>query len=101
MKLLKKALISSAVLAGLASTNVFAGTEACFEIYKGPVDANVADLYASAQCYTTIAGVVTRDANLAGLDGGSVAYELTKGGANGYVIELGDDDFAGSAVAES
>lgn len=89
MKLLKKALISSAVLAGLASTNVFAGTEACFEIYPGAVNANHADLFAAAQCYTGTPAV--RDANLVAIDSGSVAYELTKGGANGYAIELGND----------
>mgnify|MGYP003633767203 CR=1 FL=1 len=89
MKLLKKALISSAVLAGLASTNVFAGTEACFEIYKGDVVVDHGVQFAAAQCYT---GDV-RDANLEALDEGSVAYELTKGGTSGYAIELGQAAF--------
>lgn len=89
MKKLNKALISTAVLAGLYAGNAFAGTEACFEIYKGAVNANHGTLFASAQCYTGSPEV--RDANLLALASGSVAYELTKGGTNGYAIELGND----------
>lgn len=92
MKLLKKALISSAVLAGLASTNAFAGTEACFEIYQGEINANVETLYAEAQCYSGTPEA--RSLSLAGLAAGSVAYELTKGGANGYAIDLGNNVWA-------
>lgn len=92
MKKLNKALISTAVLAGLYAGNAFAGTEACFEIYKGAVNANHPTLFASAQCYTGSPEV--RDGTLAALDSGKVAYELTKGGASGYTIDLGDADFA-------
>ena len=92
MKQLKKALISSAVLAGLAAGNAYAGTEACFEIYKGAVDANHATLYPNADCYVN--GV--RSGDLLALDEGKIAYELTRGGANGYEINLSQDAFAGA-----
>lgn len=95
MKKLNKALISTAVLAGLYAGNAFAGTEACFEIYKGAVNANHPTLFASAQCYTGSPEV--RDVTLLGLDSGKVAYELTKGAASGYTIDLGDADFAADA----
>mgnify|MGYP006205502869 FL=1 len=37
MKQLKRALLSTAVLAGLAAGNAYAGTEACFEVLFLPV----------------------------------------------------------------
>lgn len=93
MKQLKKALISSAVLAGLAAGNAFAGTEACFEIYKGAVNNNfnVSAPYGAADCYNG----TTRNNGLTGLQEGKVAYELTRGaGTAGFTIDLGDNDFA-------
>jgi hypothetical protein len=80
MKNLKKALLSTAVLAGLAAGNAYAGTEACFETFKGAdnvlTNGNVNTLYASASCKD---GAGVRNANLAPLASGAIAYELTGG----------------------
>jgi hypothetical protein len=90
MRNLKKALISTAVLAGLAAGNAYAGTEACFEIYKGEVTDHAVS-FGGAECY--VGSPAVRSSDLLGLDEGKVAYELTRGGANGYAIELGDVAF--------
>ncbi|WP_110456316.1 hypothetical protein [Shewanella algidipiscicola] len=80
MKNLKKALVATAVLAGLAS-NAYAGTEACFEVYKVPTTTGVLahdDIYANASC------VADADRTGAAVDQleqtveGKIAYELTK-----------------------
>lgn len=94
MKKLNKALISTAVLAGLYAGNAFAGTEACFEIYKGLPETNhsAVGAFGGADCYTT-AATPARVAGLAAIVPGSVAYELTKGGANGYSIDLNNVAF--------
>lgn len=100
MKKLNKALISTAVLAGLYAGNAFAGTEACFEIYKGAIDTNHANAHPYATCVvnSAVAPIVTD--GLKAVVSGKVAYELTKGVAPaGYSIDLGDADF-GAAAAE-
>ncbi len=88
MKNLKKALLSTAVLAGLASGQAFAGTEACFETFKGAdnvlVNGNVNALYTKSACKDN-AGV--REATLAALANGAIAYELT-GGTNGLDVDF-------------
>lgn len=93
MKKLNKALISTAVLAGLYAGNAFAGTEACFEIYKGVPETNHTNgSFGGADCYTT-AATPARVAGLAAIVPGSVAYELTKGGTNGFQIDLNNVAF--------
>ena len=79
----KIALIPAAIAAGLAS-NAYAGTEACFEIYKaGAVEGHTA-LFAGASCGTRGA---TADANtVKTVDEMSAAYELTKS----LPIDFGD-----------
>lgn len=79
MKNLKKALVASAVLAGLAG-NAYAGTEACFEVYSQADDTAIADwatLYNSSTCVVDgnlAAGTATLGAPVVG----KIAYELTK-----------------------
>lgn len=80
MKNLKKALLSSAVLAGLAAGNAYAGTEACFEVYKTAAPLAAGDfnaVYANASCVA---------ADLATTDEVKVAYELT----GGATVDFGD-----------
>ncbi|GKW54112.1 hypothetical protein NCCP2140_31650 [Pseudoalteromonas sp. NCCP-2140] len=79
----KIALIPAAIAAGLAS-NAYAGTEACFEIYKaGAVEGHTA-LFAGASCGTRGAAA---DANtVKTVDEMSAAYELTKS----LPIDFGD-----------
>jgi len=60
MKLMKKTLVSAAILAGLASANAYAGTEACFEYSSSAADVSLADrwstIYTGATCNYTVAG---------------------------------------------
>lgn len=99
MKNLKKALLSTAVLAGLASGNVFAGTEACFETFKGLdnaalVNADINTLYGNSAC-TTFAQLAAQVPPVAGTtatalmkqDNVKIAYELT-GGTNGLDVDF-------------
>lgn len=87
MKNLKKALLSTAVLAGLASGQAFAGTEACFEIYKTADAAailNHATLYTPASCVvenpTAPVNPTTAGAgHLSIVKPMTVGYEMTKG----------------------
>lgn len=81
MKNLKKALLSTAVLAGLASGNVFAGTEACFEVYKtADADAliNHAVVYQGSSCVAEASRVGATATDLQPTVTGKIAYELTK-----------------------
>lgn len=99
MKNLKKALLSSAVLAGLASGQAFAGTEACFETFKGLDNAAVANadintLYGNSSC-TTFAQLAAQVPAVVGTpatalmkqENVKIAYELT-GGVNGLDVDL-------------
>lgn len=81
MKQLKRALLSTAVLAGLAAGNAHAGTEACFEVTRATdagtaatVLARWATVYQTASCDNT-AGAAS--AKLLPFDPIKVAYELT------------------------
>lgn len=89
MKQLKRALLSTAVLAGLAAGNAYAGTEACFEINKIDATNGTATFALWATDYTPAACVVgAGDATtLAPFAPVSVAYELTGD------LELEFDDF--------
>lgn len=82
MKNLKKALLSTAVLAGLASGNVFAGTEACFEVYKTTDVANTiegfADVYGGSSCVADASRLGASTTDLEKTVSGKIAYELTK-----------------------
>lgn len=81
MKNLKKALLSTAVLAGLASGNVFAGTEACFEVYKVADAAalnNHDKIYTGSACIAEASRTVAAATTLQKTVSGKVAYELTK-----------------------
>lgn len=63
MKLMKKTLVSAAILAGLASANAYAGTEACFEYSSSAADVTLAErwatIYTGATCNYTTAGDMT------------------------------------------
>ena len=63
MKLMKKTLVSAAILAGLASANAYAGTEACFEYSSSAADVTLAErwatIYTGATCNYTVAGDMT------------------------------------------
>lgn len=98
MKQLKRALLSTAVLAGLYAGNAMAGTEACFEVLKATDDASAtsvlarwATVYQKAGCEV---GPGAADQQLAGFDPISVAYELTGN------LELDFDDVDGNATAD-
>lgn len=89
MKNLKKALLSTAVLAGLSAGQAFAGTEACFVTYKGADDAaitnaNIQTLFAESACKD---GAGVRFGSLGPVATANVAYELT-GGTNGLDLDL-------------
>lgn len=99
MKNLKKALLSTAVLAGLAAGNVYAGTEACFETFKGAdnlalTNADIHPFYGNASCTTAAAlaaqvppVVGTAATALMKQDTAKIAYELT-GGTNGLDVNF-------------
>ena len=57
MKQLKRALLSTAVLAGLAAGNAYAGTEACFEITKVDATNGIATFDLWGTSYTPAACV--------------------------------------------
>ena len=80
MKNLKKALVASAVLAGLAG-NAYAGTEACFEVYKVADGAGVIAhdaIYANASCIAEADRTGAATGQLQATTEGKIAYELTK-----------------------
>ncbi len=79
MKQLKRALLSTAVLAGLAAGNAYAGTEACFEITKIDDNNGISTFARWATTYTPAACVVGAGnaTTLAPFAPVSVAYELT------------------------
>lgn len=81
MKNLKKALLSTAILAGLSAGNAFAGTEACFEVYsvaEGTAPTAFDTLYTPAACVAEATRTVAAAAQLQKTDSVKVAYELTK-----------------------
>lgn len=99
MKLMKKTLVSAAILAGLASANAYAGTKACFEISDGLVSADVwASIYTGAACdyNPAVAGVDAPGTvvDLATSSPVSVAQELTRT----LNLAIGDADLGQSAV---
>jgi hypothetical protein len=73
----KIALIPAAIAAGLAS-NAYAGTEACFEIYKSSTVENHDVLYAGASCVVETSTVTAGANAVKKVDEMSAAYELTK-----------------------
>lgn len=80
MKNLKKALVASAVLAGLAG-NAYAGTEACFEVYKVDTGTGVLahdSIYANASCIAEADRTGAAVGQLQATTEGKIAYELTK-----------------------
>lgn len=80
MKLMKKTLVSAAILAGLASANAFAGTEACFEYSSSAADLTLAErwstIYTGATCNYTTAGDMTTQ--LFPSEPVMIAQEITK-----------------------
>ncbi|WP_462177914.1 hypothetical protein [Pseudoalteromonas gelatinilytica] len=86
----KIALIPAAIAAGLAS-NAYAGTEACFEIYKSSTVENHENLFTGASCGTRVASPVVdpttnTTSNVKEVNEMSAAYELTKS----LPIDFGD-----------
>lgn len=79
MKNLKKALVASAVLAGLAG-NAYAGTEACFEVYKdGGAGVKAHELiFADASCVAEKLRTGAAVKQLEATAEGKIAFELTK-----------------------
>jgi len=95
MKNLKKALLSTAILAGLSAGNAFAGTEACFEVYSVADDAGVTafgDIYASASCVAEADRTGASTTDLEATDSVKVAYELTKSLTLDFDAAPGTDD---------
>ncbi|MEL0647366.1 hypothetical protein V6248_08015 [Pseudoalteromonas agarivorans] len=87
----KLALIPAAVTAVLAG-NVYAGTEACFEIYKGADNTGVEAFntkYVGASCVETRGGAAAND--LAVINETKIAYELTGNLAIDFDDIDGDD----------
>eukprot|EP01084_Bolivina_argentea_P151902 265073_1 len=71
----KIALIPAAIAAGLASNAAFAGTEACFEIYKSSSVVAHEDIFAGASCGVRSTATTS---TVATVDEMSAAFELTK-----------------------
>lgn len=94
MKQIKKTLLSSAILAGLAAGNAFAGEEACFEISNGLVSGQTwSTIYTGEVCsYDT--AVADRALALAPSAPVTVAQELTRE----LVLGVGDENLGQSAV---
>lgn len=96
MKKFNLAALPLAVAGVLASTSAFAGTEACFEVYRGAVDSvvtNHAVLYTPAACEAVRSGA---DADgLAINDAATVAWELT----GDIDLDLDDIDGIGALAA--
>ncbi|WP_105167327.1 hypothetical protein [Pseudoalteromonas sp. T1lg23B] len=72
----KVALIPAAVAAVLAG-NAYAGTEACFEVYKGSALVNHSVIYAGAACIAEASRTGAAANNLQATDEVAIAYELT------------------------
>lgn len=81
MKMMKLAVLPVAIAGVLASNAAFAGSEACFEVYK-QADATAvqgwADLYANASCVAEADRTGATTANLQPTVTSKIAYELTK-----------------------
>ena len=76
----KKALLSTAILAAITAGNAQAGTESCFEVYKGAdALATVAfgTVYGGAACIAETARVAGGAADLEPTNEAAIAYELT------------------------
>jgi len=96
MKKFNLAALPLAVAGVLASTSAFAGTEACFEVYRGAVNSVVTNhdvLYTPAACEINRSGADVT--SLAVNDAATVAWELT-GDVN---LDLDDIDGAGTLVS--
>ena len=81
MKMMKLAVLPVAIAGVLASNAAFAGSEACFEVYKqadGTAVKAWADLYASASCVAEASRVAATTTDLEPTDTTKIAYELTK-----------------------
>ncbi|MDP5149813.1 hypothetical protein [Rheinheimera baltica] len=98
MKNLNKALIASAVLAGLSAGNAFAGTEACVAVYQGDVNnatfGVTAAQYQPGDCATLYTNLGNQEA--AGR-AASVAYEVIKD----ISIDLNDDRLENGSAVDS
>jgi len=79
-KTLKLALLPAAVASAMFANSAFAGTEACFETYKGadalPV-AGFTAIYGAAACQIEASRTVAGAATLEATNEGKIAYELT------------------------
>jgi hypothetical protein len=76
----KKALLSTAILAAITAGSAQAGTESCFEVYKGANDlATIAfdTVYGGAACIAEADRVAGGAADLEPTNEAAIAYELT------------------------
>lgn len=81
MKMMKLAVLPVAIAGVLASNAAFAGSEACFEVYKQADGDPVKEwntLYASASCVAEASRAAATDTDLEPTDSTKIAYELTK-----------------------
>lgn len=79
-KTLKLALLPAAVASAMFANNALAGTEACFEVYKGTDAFAVAahdTIYTGAACIAEASRLGATATDLAPTTEGKVAYELT------------------------
>jgi hypothetical protein len=79
-KSLKLALLPAAVASAMFANNALAGTEACFEVYKGADDLAVTEfgtIYTGASCIAEGSRTGAAADNLEQTDEGKIAYELT------------------------
>lgn len=81
MKMMKLAVLPVAIAGVLASNAAFAGSEACFEVYKqadGTAPKAWSSLYASASCVAEASRIAATTTDLEPTDSTKIAYELTK-----------------------
>jgi len=95
MKKFNLAALPLAVAGVLASTSAFAGTEACFEVYKSTagtaIDAH-ATIYDEASCAVNPRAAAASDTELRENDIAKIAYELT----GDLAVDFGTDLSAGA-----
>lgn len=75
-----KALLSTAILAAITAGSVQAGTESCFEVYKGAdglAVAGFAAVYGGSSCVTEANRAAATTTDLEPTDEAAIAYELT------------------------
>ena len=94
----KVALLPAAVAAVLAG-NAYAGTEACFEVYKGAdalAVAGFADIYGGAACVAEADRTSATTTDLAPTLEGKIAYELT----GELAVDFDDLDATGAVTGD-